>query len=89
MSARILTVADVRRAVEAAGGTLEEDHRVRDMRVLQACAPDGKLWSEGLHCLRIDWATGNTPHAAAHRAHTFRDVRERLAGGLINDEETE
>ena len=87
MSARLLTIADVRRAVEAAGGTLEEDCGIRDMRVLQACAPEGKVWSEELHCLRIDWAVGNTPHAAAHRADTFRDLKERLAGGLIDDPE--
>ena len=82
-----ITVAEVRRAIAKAGGTMEEDTGLRDMRTLQACAPDGKLWAEGLHCIRIDWATGNTPHAAAHRADTFRDLKERLADGLIEDPE--
>lgn len=84
-----ITVAEVRRAIEKAGGTMEEDEGLRDMRTLQACAPDGKVWAEGVHCMRIDWATGNTPHAAAHRADTLRDLKERLADGLIDDPDCE
>lgn len=83
-----LTVKDVRRAIEKAGGTMEEDEGYRDMRTLQAVAPDGKLWACGsLHCLRIEWATGRTAQAQAYNGHEYRDLEERLACGLEDDPE--
>lgn len=83
-----LTIKDVRRAIEKAGGTMEEDEGYRDMRILQAVAPRGRLWAcDSIYALMVPWAVGNSPQAAAHRADTFRDLGERLSFGLEDDPE--
>lgn len=79
----------LRRLVVSAGGKLEEDEGRRDLRTFQACAPDGKIWSEGVVCLRIDWATGSSPHAIAFNADALKDLTSRLSSGLRDQTEEE
>lgn len=83
------TTTQLRKLVESAGGILEEDEGRRDMRCFQACAPDGKIWGEGVTCLRIDWAAGTSPHAIAFNEDAFKDLTSRLSSGLRDQTEGE
>ena len=76
------TKRDLERVIVAAGGTLEEDDGLRDMRCFQAVAPDGLIWEEGVVCIRIDWAKGEHAQAVAFNESEFKSLCERLSFGL-------
>ena len=77
------SLSTLRRAVEAAGGTLEEDTGYRDMRCLQLVAPSGQWWAgAGVQCYRLDWARGHSPQAERGNAEALRDGLAICAGGL-------
>jgi hypothetical protein len=77
------TVKHVKAAVAKAGGALEEDTGFHDMRVLQAVAPDEKLWcANDCQCIVIHWAEGREPHALKHNEEALRSLAESLSHGL-------
>lgn len=77
------TLADIKRATIAAGGTVEEDHPHRDMRVFQLLAPDGKVWSgNDCACIRVDWAKGSTNDAISFNQSAFSALKDTLSFGL-------
>lgn len=69
------TIADLKAAIEAAGGALEQDAP----NVYQACAPDGRVWcaSDGPH-LCITWWPGDS----AARRYEIKSGIERAKAGL-------
>ena len=67
----------LRLAVQAAGGTLEEDNGSCSCRIFQAIAPDGMIWEEGVVCFLIQWPVGDSNG----QAEALRDVVARTALG--------
>ncbi len=78
------SIPNLKRIVEAAGGTLEEDHGSLDTRTFQAVAPDGKRWRcQGTILLCILWAKrGSLESSRNFNLDAFRDTQQRLAHGL-------
>jgi len=75
--------ASLERLAQSAGGTLEEDHGYRDMRVFQIVAPERFLWaSGGVTCVRLDWARGSSPESAAFNEAEYLITKEALDCGL-------
>lgn len=83
-------VQHLKRAVENAGGRLEEDEPANDCRIFQAVAPEGKIWKgSDTQCLVVWWAIGSSAQAAKFNEESLDDVLERMSHGLrdLNDEE--
>ncbi len=77
------TIRQLTRLVTQAGGVLEEDEGLSDTRILQACAPDGKLWAgSDLQCLLVYWQRGSSLYAQEVNEDAYRDVAERVSHGL-------
>ena len=79
------TIQNLRRAVETAGGKLEEDFPGRDTRNLQMVAPDGKRWAgRGVQCAPVDWAMRESTVGSARKfnADAYADALETLKHGL-------
>jgi hypothetical protein len=71
------TINDLQKAVEKAGGVLEDDGRGYHYRRLQAVAPEGMVWAgEGLACLVVYWYDNEDNSAI------LQDVVERMEYGL-------
>ena len=65
------------------GGRLEEDEGIRDLRCLQLCAPEGKIWvNTDLHTMRLDWARGGSVQSGQYNLGAYNDAIERMSGGL-------
>lgn len=77
------TIAQIKALVEKAGGTLEEDAGTHDARILQAVAPEGKVWAgSDVQCMLIQWPVGGLPWTKSGRQEAFDDVAERVSFGL-------
>ncbi len=76
------TVANLRRAVESLGGTLDENREGRYAR-FNCEAPIGKVWSctGDLHMLVVEWEQGDR---TGWRETALSDGLERVAMGLTD-----
>lgn len=70
------------RAVERAGGTIEEDHPWRSMRVIQLLAPEGRVWSDsGCKHVRVEIESWRDHRGALHNAREVDHALQIVGSG--------
>ncbi len=78
------TLSNLKKAVEAAGGVLEEDESGRDIRRFQMVAPDNKRWAaSACQCQPVQWAKrAHLDSAKKFNQISFDDAIQQLGFGL-------
>jgi hypothetical protein len=82
----MITTRQLKSLVTKLGGTLEEDHGVRDLRCFQAVAPDGYLWNGDTRHIRIDWATGSSRTSIAFNMAMFNRAQENQLEAMTEEQ---
>ncbi len=78
-----MTLQQLRRKIEQAGGELVNDGEGR-FSLWNAVLPKGKTWkASGTHCLAISWMDGDSED----RQRALEDCADRVAYGVENCEQ--
>lgn len=80
---RLLTLADLKRAIASYDGSVEDDScgGERHWRTYQCISPAGKQWACcDIHAIKVEWADGEDD--GSWRSKEIKDAIERIAYGL-------